>query len=61
MERPNTIPLARCSSSIRAQGRETGTGRGPFLPRLKPRGFLALFCNDVSSAFRLAIARRSEV
>jgi hypothetical protein len=30
-------------TTILAQGRETGKARGPFIPWLKPRGFLADF------------------
>ena len=30
--------------ALLALERETGTGRGPFIPWLKPRGFLAFFC-----------------
>ena len=38
---PNTIELARCFSTILAEGRETGKQSGPFIPWLKLRGFLA--------------------
>ena len=45
--RPNqkaTVLLA-----LRAHERETGKGRGPFIPGLKPRGLLAFFCKGMSA------------